>query len=67
MKVKKVMRISSKPIAKSTTKKKKKDLSKVTTKEFFDYDFENSTDSDDKDDDRRESIGKMQYIYFFDI
>lgn len=43
MKAKKVRRKSHKQNA----VKEKKDLSKITTEEFFKQDFENDTDSDD--------------------
>lgn len=58
MKVKKVSQrpLNSPKVKKSAVaKRKKKDLSKFTTKEFFEQDFE--TDSDDGEED--ENIGMI--------
>lgn len=52
MKAQKVRQKNPKQVA----VKKKKDLSKVTTKEFFEQDFENDTDSSDDVNEQKSMI-----------
>lgn len=68
MKVKKVNQVSlksSKGRKLVNIKRKKKDLSKVTTEEFLEQNFENDTDtdSDNDNDENNENIGMIYKIF----
>lgn len=50
--------MKAKKVQRNSTKKKKKDLCKVTTQEFLQQDFENDTSSDDNDE-QCENTGRI--------